>query len=239
MNICIIGYGKMGHEVEQVALQRGHNIVDRLDGTWESIPECDVAIEFTTPATAFENITKAIRQGIPIVSGTTGWLQRWEDAITEVDRHHGALFYASNFSIGIFLFRQLNRQLAKLMNRFPEYEVTMEEIHHIHKLDYPSGTALTLADDIIEQLALKTEPIAYLAPAEVPTHHSEQLLIHSIRENEVPGTHSIRYESNEDVIEFTHKAKGRTGLALGAVMAAEFLKGKKGVFGMEDLLNIR
>lgn len=239
MKICIIGYGKMGHEVERIALSRGHEVVEKLDAQWDKLPECDVAIEFTTPETAFDNISRAIKQGVPVVSGTTGWLKRYDDVLTEVDRHDGAFFYASNFSIGIYLFRQLNKYLAKMMNFFPEYDASMEEIHHIHKLDYPSGTALTLADEVIEQLAVKTEPKPYLAPDEQPDVTPGQLLIRSIREGEVPGTHTIHYESEEDVIEIKHAAKGRAGLARGAVLAAEFLQGKKGVYGMEDLVNIK
>ncbi|MDN4754060.1 4-hydroxy-tetrahydrodipicolinate reductase [Porphyromonadaceae bacterium W3.11] len=239
MKICIIGYGKMGHEVERIALSRGHEVVGKLDAQWDTLPECDVAIEFTTPETAFENISKAIKQGVPIVSGTTGWLKKYDDILTEVDRHEGSFFYASNFSIGIYLFRQLNKHLAKMMNFFPEYDASMEEIHHIHKLDYPSGTALTLADEVIEQLAVKTESKPYLATDAKPDATPEQLLIRSVREGEVPGTHTIRYESEEDVIEIKHEAKGRAGLARGAVLAAEFIQGKKGVFGMEDLVNIK
>lgn len=238
MKICIIGYGKMGHEVERIALQRGHEIVGKLDGQWEEIPPCDVAIEFTTPSTAFDNISKGIQQGIPIVSGTTGWLSQWDDILTIVDQHKGALFYASNFSIGIYLFRKLNHYLGQMMNHYPQYEASMEEVHHIHKLDYPSGTALTLANDLIEQLAIKTQSRAYLSPEPQPSDAKpEELLIRSIRKDEVPGTHTIRFESEEDLIEIKHEAKGRSGLALGAVMAAEFLQNKKGVYGMEDLVN--
>lgn len=228
----------MGHEVERIALQRGHEVVGRLDQAWEKIPACDVAIEFTTPDTAPDNIIKALSSGIPVVSGTTGWLKQWDEVANEVVRNNGTLFYASNFSIGIFLFRRLNKQLAKLMNRFPQYEPSMEEIHHIHKLDYPSGTALTLADEVLEQSALKSEVKAYLAPESVPDTQPEELLIRSVRQGEVPGTHTIIYDSPEDRIEIKHEAKSRAALAYGAVTAAEFVLGKKGIFGMEDLMNI-
>lgn len=236
MKICLIGYGRMGHEIERVALSRGHEVVGKIDGVWSELPKCDVAIEFTQPDSALGNITRAIEQGVPVVSGTTGWLMDWTDAVNTVDKHDGTLFYASNFSVGIYLFRQINRQLARMMNRFQGYEPAVEEIHHIHKLDYPSGTALTLANEVVEQLATKTETLAYLAPQEAPEHTPNQLLIRSVREDEVPGTHIIRYESTEDCIEIKHEAKGRAALALGAVLAAEFVQGKKGLYGMEDLI---
>lgn len=236
MKICLIGYGRMGHEIERVALSRGHEIVEKIDGEWNVLPKCDVAIEFTQPDAALSNITKAIEQGVPVVSGTTGWLMNWNDAVNAVDKHQGTLFYASNFSVGIYLFRQVNRMLARMMNRFQGYEPMVEEIHHIHKLDYPSGTALTLANEVVEQLAAKTETLAYLAPEAMPEHAPNQLLIRSVREGEVPGTHTIRYESSEDCIEIKHEAKGRVALALGAVLAAEFVQGRKGLFGMEDLI---
>lgn len=226
----------MGHEIERVALSRGHEIVGKIDGAWNELPQCDVAIEFTQPDSALGNITKALEQGVPVVSGTTGWLLDWDKAVNAVDQNNGTLFYASNFSVGIYLFRQINRQLARMMNRFSGYEPMVEEVHHIHKLDYPSGTALTLANEVVEQLASKTETLAYLAPSEMPEHASNQLLIRSVREDEVPGTHIIHYESAEDNIEIKHEAKGRAALALGAVLAAEFVQGKKGLFGMEDLI---
>ncbi|MBR8731323.1 4-hydroxy-tetrahydrodipicolinate reductase [Porphyromonas levii] len=236
MKICLVGYGRMGHEIERVALSRGHEIVGKIDGAWNELPQCDVAIEFTQPDSALGNITKALEQGVPVVSGTTGWLLDWDKAVNAVDQNNGTLFYASNFSVGICLFRQINRQLARMMNRFSGYEPMVEEVHHIHKLDYPSGTALTLANEVVEQLASKTETLAYLAPSEMPEHASNQLLIRSVREDEVPGTHIIHYESAEDNIEIKHEAKGRAALALGAVLAAEFVQGKKGLFGMEDLI---
>lgn len=238
MKICLVGYGRMGHEIERVALSRGHEIVGKIDGAWNELPQCDVAIEFTQPDSALGNITKALAQGAPVVSGTTGWLLDWDKAVNAVDQNNGTLFYASNFSVGIYLFRQINRQLARMMNRFSGYEPMVEEVHHIHKLDYPSGTALTLANEVVEQLASKTETLAYLAPSEMPEHAPNQLLIRSVREGEVPGTHIIRYESAEDSIEIKHEAKGRAALALGAVLAAEFVQGKKGLFGMEDLISL-
>lgn len=236
MNICLIGYGRMGHEIERVALSRGHQIVGKIDAEWRELPECDVVIEFTQPDSALGNITKAMAVGVPVVSGTTGWLMDWPEAVHAVDKYDGTLFYASNFSVGVYLFRQINRQLARMMNHFQSYEPTVEEIHHIHKLDYPSGTALTLADDMVEQLASKSETLAYLSSDDAPEHRADQLLICSVREDEVPGTHTVRYESGEDSIEIKHEAKSRAALALGAVLAAEFVQGKKGIYGMEDLI---
>lgn len=236
MDICLLGYGRMGKEVERIALSRGHKIVSRIDKRCDKLPECDVVIEFTRPEEAFDNIKMSISQCIPIVSGTTGWLDRWDEIVRIVNEQNGALFYASNFSIGVFLFRVLNKTLAKMMNHHPNYEPSLEEIHHIHKLDYPSGTALTIANDILELLDNKSEILAYLSSEKEPAHNDSQLCIASIRRGEVPGTHTVRYESPEDIISITHEAKGRAGLALGAVLAAEFVCDKKGVFGMDDLI---
>lgn len=236
MDICLLGYGRMGKEVERIALSRGHKIVSRIDKRCDKLPECDVVIEFTRPEEAFDNIKMSISQCIPIVSGTTGWLDRWDEIVRIVNEQNGALFYASNFSIGVFLFRVLNKTLAKMMNHHPNYEPSLEEIHHIHKLDYPSGTALTIANDILELLDNKSEILAYLSSEKEPAYNDSQLCIASIRRGEVPGTHTVRYESPEDIISITHEAKGRAGLALGAVLAAEFVCDKKGVFGMNDLI---
>lgn len=238
MKICLIGYGRMGHEIERVAIHRGHEIVGRMDEGWSELPDCDVAIEFSQPESAFDNILNALKQGVPVVSGTTGWLSRWPEAIAAVKRYDGSFFYSSNYSVGVYLLRLLNKQLAEIMSQFPAYDVSVEEIHHIHKLDYPSGTALTLADDLIASYPRKKETLAYLVPNAVPAHQPEDLLIRSIRESEVPGTHTVRYESAEDILEIKHIAKGREGLALGAVLAGEFLIGKKGLFGMEDLIKL-
>lgn len=238
MRICLLGYGRMGHEVERVALSRGHEIVATIDADWDTLPSCDVVIEFSRPDAAFNNITKCIQQGIPIVSGTTGWLEQWDKAVECVKQHNGTLFYASNFSIGVYLFRLINVYMAKMMSRYPNYTPTVEETHHIHKLDYPSGTALTIANEMIEYLDSKSETLAYLKPSDVPGHRDDQLLIASIRKDSVPGTHVVRYESNEDILTLTHEAKGREGLALGAVLAAEFVADKKGVYGMEDLIQL-
>ena len=209
----------MGHEVEQVALSRGHDIVATVDSDWDTLPSCDIVIEFSRPEAAFNNITKCIQQGLPIVSGTTGWLEQWGKAVDCVKQNNGTLFYASNFSVGVYLFRLINTYMARLMNHYPNYLPTVGETHHIHKLDYPSGTALTIAN-------------------EVPTHRDDQLLITSIRKDSVPGTHVVKYESEEDVLTLSHEAKGRKGLALGAVLAAEFVVDKKGIYGMDDLIQL-
>lgn len=228
----------MGHEVEQAALSRGHKIVATVDSDWDTLPSCDIVIEFSRPEAAFNNIAKCIQQGLPIVSGTTGWLEQWNKAVECVKQNNGTFFYASNFSVGVYLFRLINTYMARLMNHYPNYAPTVEETHHIHKLDYPSGTALTIANEMIEYLDSKSETLAYLEPNEVPTHRDDQLLITSIRRDSVPGTHVVKYESEEDVLTLSHEAKGRKGLALGAVLAAEFVVGKKGIYGMEDLIQL-
>lgn len=228
----------MGHEVEQAALSRGHKIVATVDSDWDTLPSCDIVIEFSRPEAAFNNITKCIQQGLPIVSGTTGWLEQWNKAVECVKQNNGTFFYASNFSVGVYLFRLINTYMARLMNHYPNYAPTVEETHHIHKLDYPSGTALTIANEMIEYLDSKSETLAYLEPNEVPTHRDDQLLITSIRRDSVPGTHVVKYESEEDVLTLSHEAKGRKGLALGAVLAAEFVVDKKGIYGMEDLIQL-
>lgn len=238
MRICLLGYGRMGHEVEQVALSRGHKIVATVDSNWDTLPSCDIVIEFSRPEAAFYNITKCIQQGLPIVSGTTGWLEQWDKAVECVKQNNGTFFYASNFSVGVYLFRLINTYMARLMNHYPNYAPTVEETHHIHKLDYPSGTALTIANEMLEYLDSKSETLAYLEPNKVPTHRDDQLLITSIRKDSVPGTHVVKYESEEDVLTLSHKAKGRKGLALGAVLAAEFVVDKKGIYGMEDLIRL-
>ena len=240
MKITLIGYGRMGHAIEQVAHSRGHEIVGRIDKDDQaSIPsETDVVIDFSTPDSAYNNIRRAIESGFPVVSGTTGWTDRMEEIREQVREREGAFFYSSNFSIGVFLFRHLVREAAKLINNLPQYsDVQMEEVHHVHKLDYPSGTALTVAGDIISEMDRYRDTRAYLGNAEKPTLAEDQLLIHSLREGEVPGIHRVAFSSPQDVIRLEHEAFGREGFAMGAVMAAEFLQGKKGWYGMEDMLH--
>lgn len=237
MNIALIGYGKMGQAIEKIALQRGHKISAIIDlaspGNFDSegFKNSDVAIEFTTPDSAYQNYTRCFTHHIPIVSGTTGWLDHLNEIKTQCESGAQTFFYASNFSLGVNLFLALNNHLAKLMNGLKEYEVEMTETHHIHKLDAPSGTAITLAEGILSNLDRKTKWV--LAPENAP----EAIEITSIREGEVPGTHTIRYRSDVDEITLTHEAKSRQGFALGAVLAAEFVRDKKGFLGMHDLLN--
>lgn len=235
MNIALIGYGKMGKTIEQIALNRGHQIVsiididNRKDFYSENFKKADVAIEFTTPATAYDNYLQCFEANVPVVSGTTGWLNHLKEIKKKCTEEGKTFFYASNFSIGVNIFFAVNKYLAGLMNNFPDYDVKMTEIHHIHKLDAPSGTAITLAEGIIEQIDRKNNwKLGRVdQPAEFP--------IHAIREGEVPGIHEIVYESEVDYISIKHDAKSRTGFALGAVVAAEFTAGKTGFLGMEDL----
>lgn len=235
MKIALIGYGKMGKTIEQIAIERGHQIVSIIDisnpedfGS-EAFKSADVAIEFTMPATAFDNYKKCFAANVPVVSGTTGWLEHIGE-IEEICKKEGkTLFYASNYSIGVNIFFALNEHLAKIMNNFPSYNVKMVETHHIHKLDAPSGTAITLAEGILGQIDRKTRWT--LDKAE----NSNDLEIDAIREGEVPGIHEIIYDSDVDYISIKHDAKSRAGFALGAVIAAEFTAGKKGFLGMKDL----
>ena len=237
MKIALVGYGKMGKTIEQIARNRGHEIVSIIDvnnpGDFESeaFKQADVAIEFTTPATAFDNYMKCFAAGVPVVSGTTGWLSRLDEVKRMCAEEGKTFFYASNFSIGVNIFFALNKYLAKIMNNFPSYDVRMTEVHHIHKLDAPSGTAITLAEGVLETLDRKERWT--LETAEKPT----DLPIHAIREGEVPGIHEIVYESDADTISIKHDAKSRAGFALGAVLAAEFTAGKKGFLGMNDLFH--
>nr|WP_129730606.1 4-hydroxy-tetrahydrodipicolinate reductase [Parabacteroides goldsteinii] len=236
MKIALIGYGKMGKTIEQIALNRGHQIVSIVDINnpeefqSDNFKSADVAIEFTTPATAFDNYMKSFAAGVPVVSGTTGWLDRIDEIKEKCAKEGKTFFYASNFSIGVNIFFALNKHLAKIMNNFPSYTISMTETHHIHKLDAPSGTAITLAEGIIENVDRKERWT--LETAEQPT----DLPIHAIREGEVPGIHEVTYESDVDYISIKHDAKSRAGFALGAVVAAEFTAGKKGFLGMDDML---
>ena len=237
MKIALIGFGKMGKTIEQIALQRGHQIVSIIDINntadfeSEAFRSADVAIEFTTPATALGNYMRCFAANVPVVSGTTGWLEHLDEVKAKCEQEGKTFFYASNFSVGVNIFFALNRYLAKIMNGFPAYDVRMTEVHHIHKLDAPSGTAITLAEGILENVERKERWT--LETAEQPT----DLLIHAIREGEVPGIHEIIYESEADTISIKHDAKSRAGFALGAVIAAEFTAGKKGFLGMNDLFH--
>ena len=237
MKIALIGYGKMGKTIEQIARQRGHQIVSIIDINntadfdSEAFRSADVATEFTTPATALGNYMRCFEANVPVVSGTTGWLAHLDEVKAKCEQEGKTFFYASNFSVGVNIFFALNRYLAKIMNGFPAYDVRMTEVHHIHKLDAPSGTAITLAEGIIDNVKRKERWT--LETAEQPT----DLPIHAIREGEVPGIHEIIYESDADTISIKHDAKSRAGFALGAVIAAEFTAGKKGFLGMSDLFH--
>jgi 4-hydroxy-tetrahydrodipicolinate reductase len=237
MKIALLGYGKMGHEVEKIAIENGHSIdviFDNENDWLENgglLKECDVAIEFSMPAIAIENIHKCFEAGIPIVVGTTGWYDHFQEISDLCVSGNSTLFYASNFSIGVNIFFDINRRLASLLEAYPAYSPTMVEIHHTQKLDAPSGTAITLANDIIAANSrytklTETNP----EPGEIP--------VQSIREGNVAGTHSITWSSDIDQITILHEAKGRRGLAAGAVMAAEWVQNKHGVFTMKDILNL-
>jgi len=238
MKIALIGYGRMGKEIESIALDRGHEIglkidIDNQDQlTIENLQKCDVAIEFTIPASATDNYKLCFDAGIPVVSGTTGWLDRKDEVYEKCKASNGTFFYGSNFSVGVNLFFELNRRLAELMAAREEYDVEMTEVHHTQKLDAPSGTAISLAEDIIKKLPRKQKWINDQNPA------AGELNIKSEREGQVPGIHTVIYESGVDYIEITHSAKSRKGFALGAVLAAEYCRDHKGILTMKDLLKI-
>lgn len=236
MKIALIGYGKMGKEIERIALNRGHEIVciidlnNQQDFESEAFRSADVAIEFTNPMVAYSNYMKAFAAGVKVVSGSTGWMDEHGEEIRQLCSTGGkTLFWASNFSLGVVIFSAVNKHLAKIMNQFPAYDVTMSETHHIHKLDAPSGTAITLAEGVLESLDRKSHWVKEDA------QKADELPIHSIREGEVFGIHTIRYDSEADSISITHDAKNRKGFALGAVLAAEYTAGKQGYLGMSDL----
>ncbi len=237
MKVALIGYGKMGKEIEQVAISRGHTIVLKVDITNASsysideLKKADVAIEFSTPESVISNIYKCFDTNVPVIVGTTGWLKQLEEVKQKCSDKKQTLFYASNYSIGVNLFFKVNEYLAKLMNAYPTYNAAMEEIHHAHKLDSPSGTAISLAKQILENNSNKQKWVNN------STQNKNELEIISKRIDEVPGTHTVTYSSEVDEISMTHIAHNRKGFALGAVIAAEWVKGKKGIFGMNDLLN--
>lgn len=237
MNIAIIGYGKMGKEIARIAQNRGHKIALTIDVdnssdlNKEKLKDVDVAIEFSSPDTAKENIISCITNSTPVVSGTTGWLESWEEVRQLCKANDGCLFYASNYSIGVNILFAINTKLASIMDSYPQYDVSMEEVHHIHKLDEPSGTAISLADQIEANINRKSN-----WTLEIPGENEIGILAR--REGEVNGFHSITYESEFDSITISHDAKSREGFATGAVLAAEYIAGKKGIFGMKDMLNL-
>jgi 4-hydroxy-tetrahydrodipicolinate reductase len=233
VKIGLFGYGKMGKMIEQVSGKRGHQIVARIDEKPYAIPydQMDVAIDFSIPASAVENIKGCLNHGVPVICGTTGWLDRLEEVQSHCLSVNGAFLYASNFSLGVNIFFELNRILAGMIADSAEYEVAIDETHHIHKLDAPSGTAITLAEGIIEASGYSQWRMEENGKGIVP--------IHSYREGEVPGTHVVRYSSVVDDLSIKHEAHSREGFALGAVVAAEWILGKQGVFSMKDVLNLK
>ena len=238
MKIALIGYGKMGKAIESIALNKGHEIVLKIDiqnnndFTEAALQKADVAIEFTGPHSAYENIKKCIAWGVPVVSGSTGWLDKWNEVKDLCEVNNGTLIYSSNYSIGVNLFFELNKQLAQLMQPYNSYDVSMTEIHHTEKKDAPSGTAISLAEQILTNLGRKNKWV------NAPSENSNELVIQSERIDPAPGTHMVKYSSEIDDIEIIHTAHTRIGFASGAVLAAEFAFEKKGIFTMKDVLGL-
>ncbi len=232
MKIALLGYGKMGKVIERIALERGHEIVLKKteENTFDGLLNADVAIDFSVPTAAVENISECLNNNIPIVSGTTGWLEHYGEMVALCNAKDGAFIYGSNFSLGVNLFFDLNTKLAKMMSRFNQYKVSMEEIHHTQKLDKPSGTAITLADGILVENDY--------SKWNIESPKDNELFIDVKRIDSVPGTHSIYYTSDVDTIEIKHTAHNRDGFAFGAIIAAEWLQNKKGVFTMKDVLEL-
>ena len=232
MNIALLGYGRMGKSIETIALNRNHSIsliVSDSNSDYD-FKNTDVAIDFSIPSVAVLNIKKALDAGVPVISGTTGWLNHYDEIVTYCKEKNGTFLYASNFSLGVNIFFEINKRLSELMSGFSEYSIEMEEIHHTQKLDAPSGTAITLAEDIIKNSDYKNWTL------ENPK--SNEILIDAKRIEHVPGTHEVTYNSEIDSISIKHTAHSRQGFAMGAVVAAEWIKDKKGVFTMKDVLNI-
>lgn len=244
MKLALLGYGKMGQIIERFALERGHEVVLKItidnlqDLTVANLAKADVAIDFSAPDAVVNNIYKCFEASVPIVVGTTGWYGKLQEIKNDCLSSNNTLLYGSNFSIGVNLFFYLNKVLAKLMNNYPAYEVQVEEIHHTQKLDAPSGTAMTIAEDIIENLDRKTEWLNEIVGTPIPEIiKNEQLLIESHRIENVPGTHTVVYSSEVDDIEIKHTAHSRAGFALGALVAAEWLQNKQGFYNVADVFN--
>ena len=233
MNIALLGYGRMGQTIEQIAIKRGHNIVLKVDkdDTDYDITKADVAIDFSIPDVAFNNISNCLNNNVPVISGTTGWLDNYDNAVALCEEKKGAFIYASNFSLGVNIFFELNKTLAKMMSTLEQYNVSMEEIHHTKKLDAPSGTAITLAEGIINN---NPHYDGWMLDEKA----DKKLPIVAKRIEDVPGTHTVTYQSEVDTITIDHVAHNRQGFALGAVIASEWIVGKNGVFTMNDVLNI-
>lgn len=233
MKIALFGYGKMGKVIDKIAKKRGHKIIYRIDENSINydLKKVDVAIDFSTPKAAFSNINMALENSIPIISGTTGWLDNYNKAVKLCNEKNGAFLYASNFSLGVNIFFEINRQLAKIMSNHPEYVIKMKEIHHIEKIDAPSGTAITLAESIIKETDYQKWSLN-------KDFKENEISIEAQRLSDKTGTHEVIYKSDIDEIKIKHAAVNREGFGLGAVIAAEWLIGKKGVFSMKDVLNI-
>ena len=233
MKIALFGYGKMGKIVEKIAKNRGHEIIFKIDknSSHYDLNNVDIAIDFSTPKSALSNISKALENCIPIISGTTGWTEKYNKAVKLCNKKNGAFLYASNFSLGVNIFFEINRNLAKIMNNYTEYKIKMKEIHHIEKIDAPSGTAITLAESIIDETNYQNWSFGN-------DFKEDEISIESQRLLDNTGTHEVIYKSEIDEIKIKHVASNRDGFGLGAVIAAEWLIGKKGVFSMKDVLNI-
>jgi len=233
MKIALLGYGKMGKVIERIALERGHEIVLKKDetNTFDGLSTADVAIDFSVPTAAVDNISNCFHTNVPVVSGTTGWLEHFDEMVTLCNEKQGGFISSSNFSLGVNIFFELNEYLAKIMSQFDSYKVTMEEIHHTQKLDAPSGTAISLAKGVIEN--------SNYANWTMDEAKNNEIHIAAKRIGDVPGTHTVTYDSVVDSIELKHTAHNREGFALGAVIAAEWLAGKKGIYNMKDVLNLK
>jgi len=232
MKIALLGYGKMGQVIERIALERGHTIVLKKDenNTFEGLSNADVAIDFSIPTVAVANISSCFNNNVPVISGTTGWLEHYDEMVALCKATKGAFISSSNFSLGVNIFFEINEYLAKIMSKFDSYAVTIEEIHHTQKLDAPSGTAISLAQGVIKNSSYTNWTLE--------TPKSDQIHIEAKRIGTIPGTHTVNYNSIVDAIEITHTAHNRDGFALGAVIAAEWIVGKKGVFTMKDVLEL-
>ena len=233
MKIALLGYGKMGKVIERIALERGHEIVLKKDesNTYDGLSTADVAIDFSIPTAAVDNISNCFHANVPVVSGTTGWLEHYDEMVKLCNEKQGGFISSSNFSLGVNIFFELNEYLAKIMAQFDSYKVTMEEIHHTQKLDAPSGTAISLAKGVIEN--------SNYANWTLDEAKNNEIHIEAKRIGDIPGTHTVTYDSNVDSIELKHTAHNREGFALGAVIAAEWLAGKKGIYSMKDVLNLK
>jgi len=233
MKIALLGYGKMGKVIEKIALERGHEIIMRKAGkdTFEGLENADVAIDFSVPDAAINNISACFNSNVPVISGTTGWLENYDKMVSLCQEKNGAFIYGSNFSLGVNIFFELNDHLAKIMAKFGQYKVAMEEIHHTQKLDAPSGTAISLAKGIIDHSDYSSWALE--------NAKEDEIYIEAKRIENVPGTHTVFYNSEVDTIEIKHTAHNRDGFALGAVIAAEWIQGKKGIFTMKDVLDLK